>query len=165
MLIPVIVTLAMSAENVSDVDLAHTPAVERVAHRPRQLLQIHMIDAVADLLIAGEADRASGRAGSRMPQSGAAVSMITATPALSSPPRSVVPSVVMIVLPRSLASSGLSAGQHLARVARQDDVLAIVAGMDNGLDPDATCFRRGVHMGDPGDDRRGPLDRARGWSP
>ena len=39
-----------------DVDLAAAVAVERVANRRADLLQIELIDAVADLLVAGEAD-------------------------------------------------------------------------------------------------------------
>ena len=39
-----------------DVDLACAAAVERVADDGAELLQIDVIDAVADLLVAGEAD-------------------------------------------------------------------------------------------------------------
>ena len=50
--------------------------------------------------------------------------MMTATPALSSPPRSVVPSVVMIVLPFSAASSGLSCARKTFVGSPGSDVAA-----------------------------------------
>ena len=82
------------------VDLALAAAVERVTDDGAELLQIDVIDAVADLLIASEtnADRAVRQLPDE-PSDCAAASMMTATPALSSAPSSVVPSVVTIVLP------------------------------------------------------------------
>ena len=54
--------------------------------------------------------------------------MISATPALSSAPSSVVPSLVTSSWPTCSSSSGISFGrQHLRRVAREREVAALVA--------------------------------------
>ena len=73
--------------------------------------------------------------------------MITATPALSSPPSSVVPSVVMIVWPCKAASSGLSA----ARITRpaspgSANVAARVVADHLRLHAGAGRFGRGVEV-------------------
>ena len=118
------------------VDLVAAVAVERVADRGADLGQVEVIDAAADLLVAGEAD--ADRAVRRFPDapsSQAAVSMMMATPALSSAPSSVVPSVVMSVWPTERSSSGLSAtritrpGSPGKARCRRRDSCAITCGL------------------------------------
>src|SRR5262249_54900975 len=92
-------------------DLAFADPVEGVGDRRTQLLRIDVIDAVPDLLVAGETDAnlAAGISGCFVRK--AAVSMITATPDLLSAPSRVVPSVVMTVRPMHFFSSGYSDGR------------------------------------------------------
>ena len=71
--------------------------------------------------------------------------MMTATPALSSAPSSVVPSVVMIVLPMSVEQLRVVGdANHLGRIAGQDDVAAVVVAVDDRLDVLGRRFRRRV---------------------
>ena len=80
--------------------------------------------------------------------------MMTATPALLSAPSSVVPSVVISVLPTHAEQiRRVGDADDLRRVAGQHDVLAVVVLVDDRLDVLAGRFRRSIDVGDPGDGR------------
>ena len=89
--------------------------------------------------------------------------MISATPALSSAPSSVVPSLVTMSWPTRAASSGqLRRVEHLRRVARQHDRRAVVALVHDRVDARARGVGGRVHVGDQPDGRR--ARRRRGGS-
>ena len=90
----------------------------------------------------------------------AAALTISATPALSSAPSSVVPDAVTMSWPICAASAGLSASRRTAvRIVGQDEVAAVVARVDDGHDVRAAHFGRRVHVRDESDRRH-----CRSWS-
>ena len=107
-------------------DLAGRRAVERVGGRGAELARRRSTCVPrADLLVGGEARRGSAPCGiSGCAIRYAAAAMISATPALSSAPRSVVPSVGDDVVAdvRSRARASSAGSEHLRRVARQREV-------------------------------------------
>ena len=151
------VTVARSAENVSP---SISPRRRRRAcsRHGRPAFQIDVVDAVADFLVAGEADADRAVRDLRMRDSSGHASMMTATPALSSAPKSVVPSVVMIVLPFRLRSSGLSATRiTLLESPGKHDVAAVVIPVHDRLD---ACGRSSPATYRRGRSRRSPERRA-----
>ena len=118
-----------------------------------------MVDAVADLFVAGETDanRPCGISGCSTSQ--AAVSMMTATPALSSAPNSVVPSVVMIVRPRRAASSGFSAARMTAARSPGNRFASGIIANHLRIDAGGGRFRRRVEMGIEGNGAGRARDR------
>ena len=97
-----------------DLQLAEVGAVERVRDVGAERLQIEVLRAPADLLVDGERhpDRRSRPfvAGRREYPTAA---MISATPALSSAPSSVVPSLVTTSCPTRAARAGSAAGSRI----------------------------------------------------
>ena len=87
-------------------DRAGGLAVHRIAEIGAELLEIDLVDPAADLLVGGEedADRAVPTSGLLIKNSAAA--MISAMPALSSAPSSVVPSEVTMSWPTRSFSTG-----------------------------------------------------------
>ena len=81
-------------------------AVHRVGEVGAELLQIHLVDAAADLLVGREQDLDGAVLDLRVLDQELRRSMISARPALLSAPSSVVPSVVMMSLPIWSASAG-----------------------------------------------------------
>ena len=109
MFTPVIVTVAESAENVSaSISPAPVPSSVYATTAPmsfgsRCITPLPISSSQVNTTRTGPCGISGFSARTR------AASMMTATPALSSAPSSVVPSVVMIVLPTSASSSGFSA--------------------------------------------------------
>ena len=84
-----------------------------------------------------------------------ASSMMTATPALSSAPSSVVPSVVMSVLPIELLQLRVVGhADDLRRVAGQRNIAAGIVADHVRLDVLAGRFGRGIDVGVEGHDRQ-----------
>src|SRR5262249_53734362 len=134
------------------IDLAGTGAVERVAADRAQLLQVNVIDAVADLLVAGETDtHRPARQPGRLKQTlrrlhdhrhAGLVVAAEERRAIGGDYR----------LARELRQVRvLGWPQHLRRIAGQDDVFAVVVAVDGRLDVLARRLGRGIDVGDPGD--------------
>ena len=93
-----------------DLELADPGAVERVGDLGAERLEVEMLRAAPDFLVDGERDPHRGARLGRARGGTRAAAMISATPALSSAPSSVVPSLVTMSWPTLAASSVSSAG-------------------------------------------------------
>ena len=96
-----------------DLDLADSRPVEGVGGLGAERLDVEVVGAPPDLLVDRERRRAPSPAARRVPRRYATAAMISATPALSSAPRSVVPSLVTMSCPTRAASAGSSAGSRI----------------------------------------------------
>ena len=120
-----------------------------------------MVDAVADFFIAGEqhADRSVLNLDLSSCKC-AASSMMTATPALSSAPNSVVPSLVIIVCPiNSRKFWIIGDANDFARIAGQTRGLGPVLSYDLRFHVRAGGFGRGIDVGIECNRRRGVAGR------
>ena len=140
-----------------DLELPETGAVERVGRLGTERLEVEVVRAAPNLLVDGEAD-ANGRTRLRVRRARyATAAMISATPALSSAPSSVVPSLVTMSWPTARASSVCSAGSRTwLRIARQDDRRSRVVPCTIGLTPVPGRLGRRVDMRDAGRSRAHP---------
>ena len=134
-LLPWKVTVASRALHVSSLIAAERAAVHRVGEPRAELGDVELLDAAADLLVGRE--RHGDRPVRDVRDSARAVStsvMIAATPALSSEPSSVVPSVVMMSSPIIVRQHRiLRHGDDLRWIAGQHDVAALIVRVDHGL--------------------------------
>ena len=145
-------------------DLAEPGAVERVREVGAERVEVEVVGAPADLLVDRERDpRRRARARRRASSRRAAVTMI-ATPALSSAPSSVVPSLVTRSWPSLSASPGMSSGSSTCDGSPGSTIGSpSQAAVDDRRDPRAGRRRRRVDVGDQ-PDRRASVDRARARS-
>ena len=162
MLTPRIVTVAQSAEKVSTSIWLLASAVERVTGHGPNLGEIDVVDAVADLFVASEADSHGPMLDFRMfheplggfhddgharfivgPEQGRAV---------AGDDRAAL---------KLLQFGIFGHADHFARIARQDDVAAAIILNHLGFDVFAGGLRRGIHVRTEGEDRGGLVDRRR----
>ena len=137
-----------------DLELAEAGAVERVRRLGAELLEVEVVGSAPDLLVDRERNAHRRARLGRLDEIRDAA-MISATPALSSAPSSVVPSLVTMSCPMRTASACSSAGS-ITWLGSPGSVIApacVVLVHDRG-DAGPRRLGRRVDVGDQADHRR-----------